>query len=87
MVQYWKSFVHLERYAKSKNAEHLPAWSKFNKSIGSKGDVGIWYETYVIDAGNYECIYNNMPVFGLAKAGKHTPLSGSKASARQRINS
>ena len=38
----WKSFEHLERYAKSRDSKHLPAWSKFNKKIASNGDVGIW---------------------------------------------
>ena len=47
MIQYWKSFGHLERYAKSKESSHLPAWSEFNKKIGSTGDVGIWHETYL----------------------------------------
>ncbi len=40
MVQYWKSFEHLEAYARNKNNHHLPAWSKFNKNISNNGDVG-----------------------------------------------
>jgi len=30
MVQYWKSFEHLESYAKNKNKHHLPVWSKLS---------------------------------------------------------
>ena len=33
MVQYWKSFDHLEVYAKNKSLAHLPAWSRFNKLV------------------------------------------------------
>jgi len=86
MVQYWESFEHLESYAKSKNSNHLPAWSKFNNKIGNGGDVGIWHETYLSKPGSYECVYNNMPRFGLAKAGNHTPATGDFKSARERIH-
>jgi len=86
MVQYWRSFEHLERYAKSKDATHLPAWSHFNKIIASTGDVGIWHETYLSRQGHYECIYNNMPQFGLGKAGKRVPATGKLKSAHDRIH-
>lgn len=85
MVQYWKSFEHLEKYAKNKDSKHLPAWSKFNKTIGNSGDVGIWHETYLSRTGNYECIYNNMPRFGLGKAGNYIPAKGNFKTARERI--
>ena len=85
MVQYWESFEHLESYAKSKKSNHLPAWSKFNNKIGNGGDVGIWHETYLSKPGSYECVYNNMPRFGLAKAGNHIPATGNFKSARERI--
>ena len=69
MVSYWKSVDHLFGYAKQRNAEHLPAWRAFNKHIGSNGDVGIWHETYIVQAGAYESVYVNMPPFGLGKVG------------------
>ncbi len=86
MVQYWKSFEHLENYAKSKSSNHLPAWSEFNKNIGSNGDVGIWHETYLSKQGSYESVYNNMPKFGLAKAMNCVPATGKYQSANERIN-
>jgi hypothetical protein len=47
IVQYWRSFEHLEAYAREQNHHHWPAWVDFNKRIGkSSGDVGIWHETY-----------------------------------------
>lgn len=85
MIQYWKSFEHLEKYAKSKDSSHLPAWAEFNKQIGSYGDVGIWHETYLSKKGSYECVYNNMPQFGLAKVGDHVSATGRFNSASGRI--
>ena len=85
MLQYWRSFEALERYAKNRSAQHLPAWAAFNRAVGSGGDVGIWHETYRVRPGDYECIYNNMPLFGLAKATGAVPASGRFESARGRI--
>lgn len=84
MVQYWDSYEQLERYAKARDAEHLPAWSAFNKAVGSNGDVGIWHETYVATPGSYECVYNNMPRFGLSQAFTTIPATGAHASASGR---
>ncbi len=85
IIQYWRSFEHLEAYARNNNKEHFPEWVKFNKRVGSNGDVGIWHETFKVTDGNYECIYNNMPLFGLAKASKAVAISGKKDSANGRM--
>jgi len=85
-VQYWRSFDHLEGYAKARDHLHLPAWQRFNKAVGqARGDVGIWHETYGIRAGSYETIYSGMPPFGLGKAGRLVPASGSRETARMRM--
>jgi len=75
LVSYWKSVDHLFGYAKLRNAEHLPAWRAFNKQIGTNGDVGIWHETYIVQAGAHESVYVNMPEFGLGKIGGLRPAS------------
>ena len=85
VIQYWRSFEQLEAYARSKDAVHFPAWVKFNQKVGSNGDVGIWHETYVIRAGEYETVYNNMPPHGLAKATFSVPAAGAKRSAALRL--
>ena len=85
VVQYWKSFEHLEAYAKDRNSLHYPAWNAFNKNVRSNGDVGIWHETYKVHAGEYECIYNNMPAYGLGKVGTLIPATGSRETAGKRI--
>ena len=82
MVQYWKSFEHLESYAKNPSRVHLPAWAEFNKKVANSGDVGIWHETYLSGPGRSESVYTNMPRFGLAKAGEHLPVSGALKDAK-----
>lgn len=85
IVQYWRTFDQLESYAKNNSAEHLPAWAAFNRNVGSNGDVGIWHETFLVREGAYECVYNNMPCFGLAKAGEHMPATGKRQTAAGRM--
>ena len=86
IVQYWRSFEQLEAYARSHERKHFPAWTAFNRNVrASSGDVGIWHETYMVRAGEYETIYGSMPRVGLAKAGAHVPISQARDSARERI--
>ena len=47
MVQYWRSFDYLERYARSRDHHHWPAWVEFNRRMkNSREDVGIWHEEW-----------------------------------------
>jgi hypothetical protein len=86
IIQYWRSFEHLEAYARSKDQAHWPAWVAFNKRVRySSGDVGIWHETYRIAPGQYETVYGSMPAFGLGKAGRLVPANGRRDSARGRM--
>jgi len=85
LVQYWRSFEDLERFAREPSQLHLPAWSRFNKSICADGSVGIWHETFLVQAGQYESVYGNMPRRGLALAGQHLPAVGSKETAKRRL--
>jgi hypothetical protein len=84
LIQYWKSFEQLEHYAQ-KGAIHLAAWKDFNQKVGTSGVVGIYHETYLVPDKQYECVYNNMPVFGLAKAGNHVPAIGKRETASRRL--
>jgi Domain of unknown function (DUF4188) len=85
VVQYWRSFEDLERYARSQDARHLPAWRRFNQTVRSSGDVGIWHETYRVDADGYEAGYANMPRLGLAAAGGHIHIGSRNSTAAQRL--
>lgn len=86
MVQYWRSFDALETYASADNLAHQAAWTAFNKRVkNARGDVGIWHETYLIRAGQYENVYSGMPPFGLGRIGTLNPATGNRTTARKRI--
>lgn len=86
IVQYWRSFDHLERYARSHDHQHWPAWVAFNRTVRTaSGDVGIWHETYMVKAGQYEALYGAMPRIGLAAAGRHLAVTEARDSARARV--
>jgi hypothetical protein len=86
IVQYWRSFEHLERYARSRDHQHWPAWVAFNKRMAaSRGDVGIWHETYAVAPGKYEVIYSGTPPMGLGAASTLVPATGRKDTARDRL--
>ena len=77
IVQYWRSYDHLEAFANDKDDPHSAAWRNYWKRVGKDNRTGIWHETYLVRAGEYEAIYANMPPFGLGKAG-----SSSRSPAR-----
>ena len=68
VVQYWRSLEELLCYARSSQAEHHPAWKRFNRVIADNGAVGIYHEAYVMHPAQIHTVYRNMPPFGLAKA-------------------
>ena len=87
IVQYWRSFEHLEAYANSREGEHFPAWAAFNKRMkNSRDDVGVWHESYAVKAGQYETLYMAMPPQGLGKATSLIPATGTLTSARKRFD-
>ncbi len=85
LVQYWRSFDDLEKFARDPEDPHMPAWQRFNREARSSGAVGIWHETYLVEPGAYEAIYANMPEFGLAKATERVPAIGGRETARRRL--
>jgi Domain of unknown function (DUF4188) len=85
LLQYWRDFESLNRFARDTQLPHLEPWRRFNRAISDSGDVGIWHETYRVPAGGYEAIYGNMPAFGLAAATRHVPVARKGQSAAMRI--
>lgn len=86
VVQYWRSFDQLEVFAKNPNDPHLTAWRAFNRRVGAGGDVGVYHETYRVGAEQHESIYSNMPVMGLAAAGRSVVVGRGSETARARIS-
>jgi len=85
LIQYWRSFEELDRFARDPHKAHLPAWRRFNRVVGTDGSVGIWHETYLVGADQYETIYGNLPVWGLAAASAHVPARGRRETAARRL--
>jgi hypothetical protein len=61
----------------------IPTIVQYWRRVGNSGRTGIWHETYLVKAGQYEAVYGNMPPHGLGKAGRLlTPSELSSARAR-----
>ncbi len=85
IVQYWRSFEHLEAFARDDDP-HVDAWRTYWQRVGRSARTGIWHETYLVKAGQYEAVYGNMPAHGLGKAGRLVAV-GDSSRARTRVNS
>jgi hypothetical protein len=83
-TQYWRSFDALEAFARNEDDPHLDAWRNYWRRVGKEARTGIWHETFLVRAGEYEAIYGNMPPRGLGKAGRIVPLAES-STARLRV--
>ncbi len=80
IVQYWRSYDHLEAFANDKDDPHSVAWRNYWNRVGKDNRTGIWHETYLVRAGEYEAVYVNMPPFGLGKASSVRPITGTSTS-------
>ena len=52
MVQYWRDFDSLDRFARDRDLPHLEPWRRFNRAVRASGDVGIWHETFKVRAAS-----------------------------------
>jgi Domain of unknown function (DUF4188) len=84
IVQYWRSFDHLEAFARDQDDPHLEPWRNYFRRVGKSGRTGIWHETFLVRDGEYEAIYGNMPPFGLGKSTRLVPVSEA-STARLRV--
>jgi hypothetical protein len=86
IVQYWRTYEQLEAFARGQSDPHLPVWRRWTRTMHRTGEAGIWHETYKVRAGEYEAIYDNMPVFGLGKAGLPSKVGAGRETSRERIS-
>jgi hypothetical protein len=87
VVQYWQSFEKLRAYALDSNARHVPAMKWTNQLMRGSDAVGIWHETYLVEDGAYETVYDNTPPIGLGKAGTLYPAVEGRRTAAGRFGS
>ena len=70
--QYWESFDKLLAYAHDKDGHHFLMQGGVQQTdFKTTKNIGIWHETYLVEPGKFECVYGNMPLFGLAAATSH----------------
>jgi hypothetical protein len=82
--EYWRSFDQLESFAKNPDRLHLPAWIAFSERVGCSDDVGVYHETYGVDAGQFESTYVNLPVIGLSPVGSSVAVGEQSDTSRAR---
>lgn len=85
ILQYWRDFDALEAYAMRRDGLHWPVWAAFNRRVAGNNAVGIFHETYCVDARRYEGIAWNMPPFGLQAVSGSMDATEGRASARARM--
>jgi hypothetical protein len=85
LIQYWRDFDSLDRFARDQDLPHLEPWRRFNQAARNSRAVGVWHETYRVRADEYEAIYASMPAFGLARARRPVPVARRGQSAAARI--
>jgi hypothetical protein len=85
IVQYWESFEALRDYARTPGTEHRSWWGRFNAQASESDAVGIWHETYLVEA--HETVYRHMPPHGLGAADgtELVPAEGERETARGRL--
>jgi hypothetical protein len=88
VITYWRSFEHLEAYARSADHAHRPAWTAFyRRARASGGAVGLYHETYGARPGTVESLYVDMPPgFGLGGAVGSVPIPSRLEGARDRLD-
>jgi Domain of unknown function (DUF4188) len=86
IVQYWRSFEDLERFARAPGDRHAKVWRDWYRAAQHKNSaVGIWHESFAVTGGRYEAIYQNMPAIGLLKAGEPQRVGRRADTARDRL--
>ena len=85
LVRYWRDFDSPDRFARDGDLPHREPWRQFNRAVRASGGVGTWHERFRVRAGEYEAVYGNMPVFGLAAAATHLPAARKASTAAARI--
>jgi hypothetical protein len=83
VLQYWESYEALEAW--SHRAPHSEWWRLANERMRTRGDLGIYHETYLVPRSQVESIYLNCPPLGLGSFGILTEPVGGMTTARDRL--
>ncbi len=83
ILQYWASYDQLEAW--SHQAPHSEWWREANERMRTRGDFGIYHESYLVPRDGVESIYLNCPAVGLASFGKTGMPEGRMTTSRDRL--
>jgi len=84
MIQYWRSQEHLNAYAKSRMNKHFQPMLKSAKQVRESSAYGFYHESFRIHAGEYDCVYMNMPRTLLGAVGELYDMKGKLRTAAGR---
>ncbi|KAJ3168501.1 hypothetical protein HDU88_001389 [Geranomyces variabilis] len=84
-VQYWRNADLLHKYARSRLQKHLAPMMRNIAHQRKSPEAGIYHETYLVRAGEYEAIYVNLPPFGLGLAGRLERPGTTRTTMKQRL--
>src|SRR5438874_169317 len=54
IVQYWRSFEHLEAFARDKEDPHLEVWRQYWRRVGKSERTGMWHESDLVNVFLYD---------------------------------
>jgi hypothetical protein len=74
-IQYWRSYGQLVGFATNPRGPHMDEWKRFTQKLGRDGAVAVFHELYRVGEEDHECLYNNMPPWGLGRMGRLEPVT------------
>ena len=83
VLQYWQSFETLEAWSHS--APHAEWWRMAVDRMRTKGDLGIYHETYLVPGAQVESISMNCVPAGLGAFGPTFDAVGPRTTSRDRL--
>jgi hypothetical protein len=82
-LQYWRSFEALEAW--SHQPPHSTWWREALERMRTRGDFGIYHESYLIPRANVEAIYLDCPPVGISRFGEIGEAVGTSTTSRDRL--
>jgi hypothetical protein len=83
VLQYWRSFAELEAW--SHRPPHSDWWRGAVERMRTRGDFGIYHETYLVPRDRIESIYLDCAPAGLATFGTLGTPDGPRTTSRGRL--
>jgi hypothetical protein len=83
VLQYWRGFDHLEAWLRK--PPHAEWWREAVERMRTRGDLGIYHETFLVPRDRIETIYLDCTPAGLAVFGTSGEPVGTMTTARGRL--